>query len=199
MTIGIGFKCSDGIVLAAHTQLTAGDSHKIYECKMQPHYTDEANVTFAFAGDRVLWKSFNDKFDDALGLVPRPLTVHKIKNVIEGLLRHFEVLDTNPTELCLLCAIAIPDDGYALCKTEGHALHEVHQYDYVGSGDSLLLRFLGPLLTAPPPVAPVDQAGYIVRQAVMIAAYLVLKAITFVPGCGGETTVWVCDLMALWK
>lgn len=191
MTIAIGFRCSDGVVLAADTQLTARDSHKLYETKMQPHLTEEHNVTFSFAGDYTLWRSFNEKFAQALQLVPRPLTVPKIKNTIEAVLSLFDVLDTNPAELNLLCGIAVPDSGFTLCKTQGHAIHEVSGYEYVGVGDSSLLRFLGPLLTQPPPVAPIGQSGVIVRQAVMIATYMVMKAKTNIDGCGGDTDVWV--------
>jgi len=134
LTIAIGFRCSDGVVLAADTQLTARDSHKFYETKMQPHLTEEHNVTFSFAGDYTLWRSFNEKFAQALHLVSRPLTVSKIKNVIEGVLSLFDVLDTNPGELNLLCGIAVPDRGFTLCKTQGHAIHEVSGYEYVARG-----------------------------------------------------------------
>src|SRR5579863_8297075 len=108
LTIAIGFRCSDGVVLAADTQLTARDSHKLYETKMQPHLTEEHNVTFTFAGDYTLWRSFNEKFAQALPMLPRPLTVPIIKDAIETVLCFFNVLDTNPGELNLLCGIALP-------------------------------------------------------------------------------------------
>lgn len=191
MTIAIGFRCSDGVVLAADTQLTVRDSHKLYETKMHPHQTEEHNVTFTFAGDSTIWKSFNEKFAEALPMLPRPLTIPIVKTAIETVLTFFPVLDTNPGELNLLCGIAVRGGGFTLCKTQGHAIHEVSGYEYVGVGDSSLLRFLGPLLTQPPPVAPIERQGFIVRQAVMIATYLVLKAKTNIDGCGGDTDVWV--------
>lgn len=191
MTIAIGFRCSDGVVLAADTQLTYRDSHKLYDSKMHPHQTEEHNVTFTFAGDYTLWRSFNEKFEQTLPMLPRPLTITRIKDAIETVLSFFNTLDTNPNELNLLCGIALPDGNFTLCKTQGQTIHEVSGYEYVGVGDSSLLRFLGPLLTQPPPVAPMGQFGFIVRQAVMIATYLVLKAKTNIDGCGGDTDVWV--------
>lgn len=191
LTIAIGFRCSDGVVLAADTQLTWAGSHKGYETKMHPHQTEEHNVTFTFAGDYTIWKSFNEKFAEALPMLPRPLTIPIIKTAIETILSLFSVLEANPNELNLLCGITVPGGGITLCKTQGQTIHEVSEYEYVGVGDSSLLRFLGPLLTSPPPVAPIERQGFIVRQAVMIATYLVLKAKTNIDGCGGDTDVWI--------
>jgi len=193
VTIAIGFKCSDGVVLAADTQITWQDSHKYYERKLRPHFDETRtwNATFTFAGDPALWKSFNEKFRDAMALTQTvPVTASRIRDVIETVLQLFDVLHRDPMNLNLLCAVSVPGDTYQLYKTQGHTIHEVHGYEYVGCGDSSILRFLGPLLTAPPPVSLMDQHGYIVRQAVTIATYLVMKAKTYVDGCGGDTDVW---------
>jgi hypothetical protein len=74
VTIGIGFKCNDGIVLAADQEVRWEDSHKSYERKLRSHSSgDEWNATFTYAGSPVLWKSFNDKFGEAMALLPGPL------------------------------------------------------------------------------------------------------------------------------
>jgi hypothetical protein len=192
VTIGIGFKCIDGIVLAADQQVTWRDSHKSYERKLCGHSSGkEWNATFTYAGSPVLWKSFNDKFGEAMALLPVPPTVKSIRDVIETVLSFFDDLKQEPENLSLLCAVTVPGDDHLLFRTSGYVIHKITDYEFVGFGDSSLLRFLGPLITASPPVATPDQMGRIVRQAVMMATYLVMKAKTHVDGCGGDTDVFV--------
>ena len=192
VTIGIGFRCINGIVLAADQQVTWRDSHKSYERKLRGHSSGkEWNATFTYAGSPVLWKSFNDKFGEAMALLPAPPTVKRIRDVIETVLNFFDELKQDPENLSLLCAVTVSGDDHMLFRTSGYVIHKVTDYEYVGFGDSSLLRFLGPLITASPPVATPDQMGRIVRQAVMMATYLVMKAKTHVDGCGGDTDVFV--------
>jgi 20S proteasome alpha/beta subunit len=191
VTIGIGFRCRDGIVLAADQQVTWEDSHKAYECKFRCHFSDGWNVAFTYAGSPVLWKSFNDKFGEAMNLLREPPTMRVIRDMVETILGLFDELKDDPARLNLLCAVIVTGEDHALLRTEGYVIHSVRDYEYVGYGDSSLLRFLGPLITASPPVATADQAGRIVRQAVMMATYLVMKAKTYIDGCGGDTDVLV--------
>lgn len=192
MTIGVGFKCIDGIVLAADQQVTWKDSHKFNESKLRGHSSGgEWNATFTYAGNPVLWQSFNDKFGETMAMLPEPPTVTRIRDVTETVLSFFDELRQEPENLSLLAAVVVPGEAHELFRTEGYVIHRVRDYQYVGFGDSSLLRFLGPLITAEPPVATPDQMGRIVRQAVMMATYLVMKAKTHVDGCGGDTDVYV--------
>jgi hypothetical protein len=128
--------------------------------------------------------------------------VKRIRDAIETVLRFFDTLRDDPMSLNLLCAVTVPGDDQMLFRTEGYVIHRVTDYEYVGFGDSSLLRFLGPLITAPPPVATANQMGRIVRQAVPMATYLVMKAKTHVDGCGGDTDVFVVrpnSLLTLWS
>lgn len=190
-TIGIGFRCRDGVVLAADQQVTWGSSHKAYERKLCNHYSHGWDAAFTYAGSPVLWKSFNDKFGEAMKLLTEPPTTRIIREMIETILGLFDDLRDDPMRLNLLCAVTVPGEDHELFRTEGYVIHRATDYEYVGCGDSSLLRFLGPLITASPPVARADQTGRIVRQAVMMATYLVMKAKTHVDGCGGDTDVFV--------
>jgi hypothetical protein len=192
VTIGVGFKCIDGVVLAADQQVTWEDSHKSHERKLRGHSRgDKWNATFAYSGSPVLWKSFNDKFGEAMDLLPPQPSVKRIRDVIETVLNLFDGLKDNPMSLNLLCAVVVAGEDHMLFRTEGHLIHKVTDYEYIGFGDSSLLRFLGPMITATPPVAAANQMGRIVRQAVMMATYLVMAAKTHVDGCGGETDIFV--------
>src|SRR5271167_4782076 len=72
VTIGVGFLCSNGIVLCADNQITWPQFHKYYECKIYPHSTPEWATVFTFAGNPSLMKSFDGKFEGAMRLVPPP-------------------------------------------------------------------------------------------------------------------------------
>lgn len=150
----------------------------------------------------MLWKSFNDKFGETMKMFHEPPTVNRIRDVIETVLGFFDDPKENPMNLSLLCAVTVPGEDHMLFHTSGYVAHTVTDYQYVGFGDSSLLSFLGPLITAPPPVATPNQMGRVVRQAAMMATYLVMKAKTHVDGCGGDTDVFVVrpdGSLSLWS
>jgi len=179
VTIGIGFLCEDGIVLSADTQITWPQDHKDYECKLYPHTSAEWSMLNTFAGDPHLAKSFNGKFDEAIIRVAAPYTPEKIRDVIETVLEFLHIAE--PTDVSMLCGIACRGDLMRV-KTWGKTVSSVtDNYDYVGVGDSSVLRYLGQMITQ------TDGRPYRVKQAVKLATYLVLKAKTFIDGCGGDT------------
>jgi len=113
-------------------------------------------------------------------LVQRPFTESKIRDVIETVLSFMDVLDNDSDGLHLLCGIVVQPSGMKFLKTERKIVSEVHsRFDYVGVGDSSLLRYLAPLLTQRP--------RYKAEQACYLGIYLTLQAKRYVDGCGGET------------
>jgi len=186
VTIGIGFLCEDGIVLCADNQITWPQSHKDYECKIYRHGDADWSMISTFSGDPDLVKSFNGKFKDAMSKVAAPYTAAKIQDVIETVLSFLDILDANPSDLWMLCAVAIPNSEMRLVRTTGKVVSEVGAYSYVGVGDSSLLRYLGQLITDVQFHRP-----YRADQAYMLATYLVLKAKTHIEGCGGDTDAYV--------
>src|SRR4029077_7471690 len=66
-----------------------------------------------------------------------------------------------------------------LLKTERKAVSEVRNVDYVGVGDSSLLRYLSPLIVLGR-LPTTNQAQY-------LGTYLVQQAKCYVDGCGGST------------
>ncbi len=184
MTIGIGFLCHDGIVLCADNQITWPQSHKYCECKIYPHFTDEWWMVNTFSGDPDLVKSFNGKFEDAMTRISAPYTAAKIQDVIETVLSFLDGLDSNPTDLWMLCAIVVHDKEMRLVRTTGKVVSEVSRYSYIGVGDSSLLRYLDQLFLG-------GHKPYAVDQAYLLSSYLVLKAKTHIEGCGGETDTFI--------
>jgi hypothetical protein len=179
VTIGIGFRCEDGIVLCADTQITYPAYHKYYDHKIYHHSeNNEYTTAFTFSGNPNLMRMFFDKFCEAVAVAQRPLTESKIRDVIETVLGCMDVLDND--ELHLLCGIVVPPSGMKFLKTERKIVSEVpSRFDFVGVGDSSLLRYLAPLLTQRP--------SYKAEQACYLGIYLTLQAKRYVDGCGGET------------
>jgi hypothetical protein len=187
VTVGVGFLCDNGVVLCADTQITWPQNHKYYESKIYPHRTAHWTMVNTFSGDPSLAKSFNAKFDDAMSLINKPVTLALIADVIETTLSFFDsVLTGDPGQLSMLCAVVVPDKEIALLKTTGTVVNRVVNYDYVGVGDSSVLRYLAQM------VAHVHLVGlHSVFQATLLGTYLVLKAKTFVDGCGGDTDIFI--------
>lgn len=138
-----------------------------------------------FAGDPDLVKSFNGKFDNAMGLANPPFTTAKIQDAIEMVLSFFDVLESDPQNLNMLCGICVPGKEMQLVKTSGKVVRSVGDYDYVGVGDSSLLRHLGQLL--------IDRQlrPYRSHPMAVLGNYLVLKAKAHIDGCGGDSNVFI--------
>src|SRR5208337_2942352 len=188
VTIGIGFKCKDGVVLCADQQITWSGGHKYYENKIYPLQTDEYTVAFTFAGNPNLMKSFKGKFDAAMKLFPPPYTGERIQDAIETVLGLMDALDTDPDGLHMVCSVVIPGQEIRLIKTARKVVSQVSDYvayDYVGVGDSSLLRYLADLLTNR------SNGEFMERHACMLGTFLVCRAKAFVDGCGGDTDILV--------
>jgi hypothetical protein len=63
VTIGIGFKCIDGIVICADTQITVPESHTYYAPKIWDDRDPDNrwSLVFTYAGSPDLMDSFKDK------------------------------------------------------------------------------------------------------------------------------------------
>ena len=184
VTIGVGFLCNDGLLLCADNQITWPDSHKYYERKIYLRMRPEWTVGFTFAGNPNLAKSFDGKLESAIGLIPRPYTAAKIQECIEALLYSMNVIDGDQSGLYMICAISVPNDDMIMLKTDRKIVSRVRDYDYVGVGDSSLLRHVGFLIGDKPEYRKVG-------EALPLAVYLVLQAKRYVDGCGGDTDALV--------
>jgi hypothetical protein len=168
--------------LCSDTQITYPANHKYYESKIY-NYSDsgkETGIAVTYAGNPNLMKMFDGKFSAALKLVAKPYTTEKVQEVIETVLSMMDLVDSDPDGLHMLCGIAIKGVSPVLLKTERKIVGRVvENFDYVGVGDSSLLRYLAPLVTR--------TVRFYSQQALHIGTYLILQAKRFVDGCGGDT------------
>lgn len=187
VTIGVGLLCDDGIVVCADTQITYPANHKYYETKLYWHLPQAWKAVFTFSGNPTLMKSFDGKFHDAMKLASPPFTAAQIHEVIEAILSRMDTVESDPDGLHMICGIVIPSSEMRLLKTDRKIVTTIEGWggvhDYVGVGDSSVLRYLEPLLAS-------SGIGSI-REAVILGVYLTLQAKRYVDGCGGDTNVIV--------
>jgi hypothetical protein len=185
VTIGIGFLCSDGIVLCSDTQVTWQQFHKYYEHKIRSHGGDGWTLAFTYSGNPSVMKMFDGKFANAAAsYLNNPPDARTVQNMVETVLSTIDVLDNDPNSLCMLCGIVIPKKEMLLIHTEGKVVSTVDEHHFVGCGDSSVLRYLIPTLTK-------HSSGYSAWQAVNIGVYLTLQAKRYVDGCGGDTDILI--------
>jgi 20S proteasome alpha/beta subunit len=182
MTIGIGFLCDDGIVLCSDNQITYEDSHKFYQCKLDSYISEGCQVVFTYAGSPDFMKSFYGKFRDHVQQTSQSVvTARKVQDAIETVLYLFDTPDAQGTSI--IAGVVVPDSEMKLFRTNGRIVGEVSNYDYVGIGDSSLLRYLRPII-----------AGTTIKsvhQALSVGVYLVYAAKRYIDGCGGDTDAMV--------
>ena len=185
VTIGIGFHCTDGIVLCSDTQVTWEQFHKYYEHKIT-HHGEEGKwtVAFTYSGNPAVARMFDEKFQETLALVgaKTPLDASTIQRAIETTLCLIDVLDNNPNALCLLCGIVIDNKEMRLVHTEGKIVSKVDSHHFIGAGDSSVLRYLVPTLT-------MHSDQFTAWRAIHVGIYLTCQAKRYVDGCGGDTDV----------
>ena len=184
VTIAIGFRCTDGVVLAADTEYNVGNSKvhatKIFE--LQPR--QDFRVVFTGAGDASYMKMAVEKIDQAMPTGNQ--TILEIKDTIEKInaqihKKHIYPFPGKAAEkpfYQLLAAIWTKGQRTRLIKTSETSLSEVPEYECLGYGD--LANYL----------ASVHYSSTITTQeAMLLAVYSVSLSKKHVPSCSGNTNV----------
>jgi len=190
MTIAVGFKCVDGVVLAADSLYTEGTA-KLYGQKIFPidsngHYA----LTIAGAGGVPSMKGIVREIKKRLDRIgPKPADVSRIQSVIESALCAYypKHIDSAPTDtqgdlgVQLLVGIWTSGDGARLFETCRTSAFEIDDHRCIGLG-SHLAQYLNDVFF--PPGSPPS-----VRLAESLAAYIVKQSKRYMQYCGGRTFV----------
>lgn len=83
-----------------------------------------------------------------------------------------------------MCAVVVPGDDMVLLKTDRKIVTRARDYEYVGVGDSSLLRHINHLIGNKPEYRRVS-------EALPLGVYLVMQAKRYIDGCGGDTDAFV--------
>lgn len=192
MTIGIGFKCTDGIVLAVDSQYSAGVGKRKGQ-KLFPLQgpSRQYSVILATAGSAALAKrgigTFSRLLNERIG--DRPTDLKELQDVLEDALCVVHTKHIYPApaderavlDFWLLMAAWTPNEGYHLFRTDVTAVTTVEEHTCIGIG-SYLGNYLLDLLCRNAIVAQVEDMK-------PISAYIIKGASDFVEHCGLRTVV----------
>jgi 20S proteasome alpha/beta subunit len=146
MTLVAGFKCRDGFVIAADTEITYGvvrfQSHKLANFYGQGKTYD---VVIGGAGDGVYIDATCQKIRDALAALNTPSFLN-IKAAVEtaisdlhanSLFKYWEPDDPNRPAVQLICGIQDQQKEWGLLQTDRDAVAETDAHAVAGSGAEL--------------------------------------------------------------
>jgi hypothetical protein len=159
---------------------------KFYENKIETFYMNRGAepccIAVTYAGDLAVFKSFWDRFCAKLQSDAEITNPPKVKMALEDTLAAMNLLDGQgyPT-LYLLCGVTQNGHLPTLLKCQGDTVHTVLGVDFVGSGDSSVVRYLSRMLYL--------QNVRDVSSAIKLGTYVVGQAKLYVDGCGGDTDI----------
>lgn len=191
MTIAVGFRCVDGVVLAADSLYTEGVA-KLYGQKIFPIASNgRYAVTIAGAGGVPSLKGIVREIEKRLskGIGSKATDFPRIRSIVEGALGFYypKHIDSAPMDkqedlgVQLLVGMWVSGNGTRLFETCRTSAFEIDDHRCVGIG-SHLVEYLKDVFF-PPGTRPS------VRMAEPLAAYIVGQAKRYVQFCGGRTFV----------
>jgi hypothetical protein len=191
MTIAVGFNCSDGIVVAADSEISTNtnrmDGQKLW-CYQFPRDTDQPptlKVVLAGAGDAGYLRATADAIDRAL----RPeMTLDDARDAIQAVIDkvHLRRIYPYSTDAYLRPSIRlliglVTSKGRRLLSTTQMAIAPVPTAEALGIGEELA-QFL---------IKQSSDGALDNATAVSLSIQILMHARTHVPGCGGPSNVLV--------
>lgn len=183
MTIAAGFRCADGVVLCADTQMTLGIT-KFPESKFRFYGSLKCEPAFVYAGDRDFSVMAIDMISEAISSAEqsgREITEAVRKTLVEIHRKYFPLptfKDQEPLYLRALACFWI-NGTRSLFSISGPDLAPADGCRCIGIGE-----YLGPYVTQ---IAFDKNLKW--REAIYSAAYLLFCAKEFVPYCGGKPEI----------
>ena len=176
VTIGLGFVCSDGVVLCSDREMSGGD-FKYNEKKIYTLNWGDAAFIMTFAGLADVMKIVVDAIWKKMALA---FTADAMKAALQATLD--EVITPDPDQqFQLLVAFVSKDVAPFLVKTRDRQISPVFENDFIGFGDSALTRYLLEALVGDRRLTRAEAAVY--------GIYIVAQAKKYISGCGGPTDV----------
>ncbi len=176
MTIGIGFRCSDGMVFCADRQITDAAGLK-YEKDKILTFSERSPDKRGFS----LMLTYSGNPTAAATMFDRIITKAKTfrpPNSRSSLKRIFDCKYSRR----LKTIIAVNIDGATnMWRTEGEQVHEANM-EYIGAGDSSIVRYLAEISMR-------NRNQLSGMEAKMIGLLLVSAANRYVEGCSGGPNI----------
>jgi 20S proteasome alpha/beta subunit len=181
MTIGLGFQCSDGVVLACDTQITMAGVYKEHQNKLAFLECKDSIVSSCYAGSPNLALSFYRRLEQAMR-VAEPNATQDVIDVISDLALEFK--KKHPKEMRyeqFLFGISLKGQKAKLVRLQDSIVDDP-MTPCIGIADSALVKYLTARLTWYPAI--LEDAN----NSLVLAVYIVLQAKEFIDGCGGDTS-----------
>jgi 20S proteasome alpha/beta subunit len=180
VTIGIGFSCCDGVVLAADRQVTVTGYFKDHEAKLtvfsHPHF--QLASTYAFLPN--LANILNDRIHLELDTVSNPHGEEIVEIITAETNRLRKQYPSEMKNQQFLWGISTKGEKGRLLRISGGIIDEP-LWACIGIGDSSLIRYIVSQLT------PIPADCLPAKEVSRLAIYIVQQAKAFVDGCGGRT------------
>jgi len=196
MTIALGFQCTDGMVLAADSEISnafvkmPGTKAWVYKYAGQADGSPYAlqlgivgagNAAFIQYASERIHDAFEEFFDKR-ATITRP----EAKSLLQGVINEIHsthlypaAQTAEPPSVEMVIGMWFGDRSLRLCRTYLTSVTKVWNYEAVGIGSALanfiIKRFYAGRVT--------------IAQAVFIATEVLLHVKGNVPGCGGETQI----------
>lgn len=177
MTIGIGMLCTDGVLICADRQHTSPQAGFKFEAvKTSRHISRNCRLSFCYSGGqndatamlRIIYDTFDDIFEN------EPDANGPINRASRAFVKIFK--DKTARYLEMLIGVCFPNSACGLIKTSGNRA-VVGVTEYIGCGDSSVLRYLADLLL-PDSVPSTHEADF-------LSCYMCSIATRYIDGCGG--------------
>ena len=188
VTIGIGFHCRDGIVLAADQQQTMQGYYKVHASKIGNIVYGESTILWTYAYLPNLVTVMRDGvFTKLEGVFPKrpgsPRPKLTSNHLVEAISKQIaEMKGQYPEEMAQqqFLFAASCGSGLRFIRVTGGIVDEPH-WACIGVGDSSLVNFIYKSFNFGPPVLT-----YTI-DALVLAVYMIYLAKQFVDGVGGPT------------
>ena len=184
MTIAIGFKCDDGVILLSDRQISKEGGMKYYEKKLFEVSEECENglfhLSFVYTGDPDGAKLFISELEErALDLQRNKRTLRTLKTCVQETLENDWKKHKSHMRAEFLCSISVTNEGFKLFRSRRNLLIPA-EFECLGVGDSSLVRYLVESFATP-------RMG--VRHYLPLLIYVMHQAKKYVEGCGGPTDV----------
>jgi 20S proteasome alpha/beta subunit len=180
VTIGIGFHCRDGIVLAADQQQTVSGYYKLHSCKLGSLVYGGTTILWTYSYLPNLVSVMRDGMFAKLPSFPPELTLEQIADAISKQI--VEMKGQYPAEMAeqqFLYAFS-SGNGVRFMRVSAGIVDEP-EWACIGIGDSSLVNYISKTFSFLPPIAMYAD------EALVLAVYMVYLAKQFVDGVGGPT------------
>jgi len=185
LTIVLGLRCRDGLVLCADQLMSIQGSHKYYEEKISLIDGQGWCIAFGYAGSPLTSKALQKSIEPKLlSLKDEDVNAQNIRIIVdEALGRMFSKKQYGKFDQLLVAVSgkAEPPELFELRPPQRNLL-PAENFTCLGVGESPLIRYLG---------SSVYSRDIDTDLGTNVGIYLVAKAIEFIEYCGGKTNVLV--------